>query len=205
MTRKMKQFLKLSIYSALAAFILVCCNSGNMKGQQNSDVDPRSNEKEQQLLEKGFEKSPLSKDSTYKKETLKFIAASNKQDLYCSVEGESSELSILKYSPTDEEWQTIFPREFSEDEIPYFGLEDFRMKNNRLYCKFFTGQGGLGLEAIAFEYFDINEEKWHFLTYGTEASEFVGDSIEARISWIVKQGENGFDTEVADSIKWIKM
>ena len=48
-----------------------------------------------------------------------------------------------------------------------------------MYCEFGTGQCGLGLQAIAFEWLDLKNEEWHFVTYGTEASEFVGDRINA--------------------------
>lgn len=99
--------------------------------------------------------------------------------------------------------------QFDEDKGDFvqknYYIEDVRLIDQHLYCKFFTGQCGLGLEAIAFEYFDFREGKWHFITYGTELSEFVGDSIMADIAWITKEGTNSFDTEVADSIKWIKM
>ena len=140
------------------------------------------------------------------------IPYDSEDKLYCLWNYEFNNKRLLMYNTIIDKWTLMEPIEVVEwDHTPvlkpkyYYGIQDYRLKGNRIYCKFDTGQCGLGLKAIAFEYFDLKEGEWHFITYGTEESEFVGDCIKADIAWIVKEGENYSDTEIADSIKWIEL
>lgn len=197
---------------AITAIFLVLLNSCilspmDRQGVQNVDADniTMSDADKQALLEEKFKDSPFVNDTTYNSNSLELISNTIGNKLYCWIKHEWYGRCILQYTPQTNEWITMRPIEKNCEpmEHPYF--EEFRLKGNHLYCKYFTGQCGLGLEAIAFEYLDLQEGEWHFITYGTEMSEFVGDSIMADVAWITKQGTNGFDTEYEDSIKWIKM
>ncbi|MBQ8116028.1 MAG: hypothetical protein IJ145_07900 [Prevotella sp.] len=140
---------------------------------------------------------------------IELIPTATEKYLYCWVENKDSNvyepIKLLQFDLQKDKWTTLFPMEESEDKLYYSSICEYRMKGNRLYCQFSTGQCGLGLESYAFEYLDIQEGKWHFITYGTEESELVGDSIKAIIGRITKQGLNAFDTEVELSTKWIKL
>ena len=185
----------------LASVFLLSCNHGSMKGQY--DLSSMSDAEKQTLLEEKF------KESTYAGgdwgNEIKFIPTNTDESLYCLL----ANTYLLQYNIITDTWKFVGPFELDEDSNEPFPkypfLMDYRLKGNHLYFMFNTGQCGLGLQSIAFEYFDLLEEKWHFITYGTESSEMVGDSIMADVAWITKEGVNGFDTEYEDSIRWIKM
>ena len=199
----------------LITFLIEGCNISQKNAQQQQVCQDSvqvagtimTNEEKQVLLENKFQKSTYANDTVYKSRSIKLIPTATEEYLYCWIEknlGYGVDTCILQYDRQKEKWTTMYPKEESEEWV-YYNLDEYRLRGNRLYCKFFTGQCGLGLQAVAFEYLDFQEGKWHFLTYCTEASEFVGDSIKADIAWIVKEGENAWETECADSIKWIKM
>ena len=201
----------LSLYNLiLLGLFLILFNSCKHVNQNATPDNPiKSNEDIQALLEEKFRESSFVNDTTYKGESLTLIPTDTGDKLYCWIEKDLHDYCILQYNRNSEKWNLMIPREQSEyDDEPvfkYYSLQDFRLIGSHIYCKFFTGQCGLGLQAIAFECLDLNNEEWHFITYGTEASEFDGDRIKADIAWIVKEGENAWETECADSIRWIKM
>ncbi len=203
----------LSLYHVISFglfFVLVLFNNCKQVNQNTTTDNPtRYNEGIQALLEEKFKKSPFVNDTLYKSESLTYLPTDTGDKLYCCIKHDRYEFCILQYNRNLGTWNLMIPREQSEyDDEPvfkYYSLQDFRLIGSHIYCKFFTGQCGLGLQAIAFECLDLNNEEWHFITYGTEASEFDGDRIKADIAWIVKEGENAWETECADSIRWIKM
>lgn len=185
----------------LASVFLFSCNYGSMKGQY--DLSSMSDAEKQTLLEEKFKESTFAGGDWGNE--IKFIPTNTDESLYCLL----ANTYLLQYNIITDTWKFVGPFELDEDSNEPFPkypfLMDYRLKGNHLYFMFNTGQCGLGLQSIAFEYFDLLEEKWHFITYGTESSEMVGDSIMADVAWITKEGVNGFDTEYEDSIRWIKM
>lgn len=151
-----------------------------------------SDEEKSAFLKEKFMMSPFAKDSSYNSESLKYIYGEIDDKLYCEIEGDY--LAIFRYNPKKNHWTTMTPNNdythdgFDEHNLyNVHSLEEYRLKGNKLYCKYSTGQCGMGFQAIAFYYLDLDNGIWHFLTNGTEASEFSGDTIVADIRWIEKE------------------
>ena len=208
-------FQKVYLICILLRLVMISCNLSlkDKNNEQKEKLDQvyatMTNDDKQALLEEKFKESPFVNDTLYESGSLTYLPTDTGDKLYCCIKHDRYEFCILQYNRNLGTWNLMIPREQSEyDDEPvfkYYSLQDFRLIGSHIYCKFFTGQCGLGLQAIAFECLDLNNEEWHFITYGTEASEFDGDRIKADIAWIVKEGENAWETECADSIRWIKM
>ena len=196
MTKKLKS----AFLFIFATSLLLGCHKGS---DVQRDLSSMSDAEKQTLLEEKFKESTFAGGDWGNE--IKFIPTNTDESLYCLL----ANTYLLQYNIITDTWKFVGPFELDEDSNEPFPkypfLMDYRLKGNHLYFMFNTGQCGLGLQSIAFEYFDLLEEKWHFITYGTESSEMVGDSIMADVAWITKEGVNGFDTEYEDSIRWIKM
>jgi len=158
----------------------------------------------QALLERAFWESPF-KDGGYGNNP-KYIPSKSKTYLYCSL---GVDCYLLQYNMETGELSLAIPYmdELYEGEpVPkYYSVFENHLVGTRLYCLCATGQCGLGLQSVAIEYLDLDTDTWHFITYGTENTYMVGDSIKATVATVTKQGENGFDTEWVDTVVWIKM
>ena len=183
----MERYLKFSLQLVLVAFLFSCCTM--------------SNSKRQAWLKEKFKETSF----VPKIDSVIILANINDEKFYCCIKQECYGTGIFQYNSHNDEWKKINPLHENGEEIPIFDLSNFRLKEDRLYCEFATNQCGLGLEAMVYEYFDLKDEKWHFLTYGIEGSKMEGDSIIADVAWITKLGTDPWETEVADSIRVIKL
>lgn len=167
----------------ISILVLVFTNSCNSSPRM-------SNEEKTAFLKDKFMTSPFAIDSSYNIKSLTYIYGEKDEKLYCEIKG-----NLLLYNSKKNHWTIMHPNNdyphdgFDENGNLYtvLSLEEYRLKGNKLYCKYFTGQCGMGLQAIAFYYLDLDNGIWHFLTNGTEASKFSEDTIVAYIRWIEKE------------------